>query len=111
MISKELLSEVLKDKQIENMTLRGDKLWFRQSGLNSMSIKWSDFCINIYELAHKCKELALSKGYIIDERGVNVYTLSSDGIDVIYSSYGKPFCPHRVFEHCEWIMMVDKNKV
>ena len=118
MISKELLSEVLgvkitkvcdekefghRDNIMQwkyDNTLKlsdGNMVVARDNGHKSM---------NIYELAHKCKKWALTKGYIVDERGVNIFVLTSDGIDVVWSSYGEPFCPHRVFEPCEWIMEI-----
>lgn len=93
--SKELLSEVL-GVNICYFVIRQNEVIYTYDDC--------DDTIDIYELAHKCKEWALSKGYIVDERGVNIFLLTSDGIDVVWQSYGKPFCPYRVFEPCEWIL-------
>ena len=54
-ISKELLSEVLELKRIDEIYIEDNILYFCE--LNKG--------INIYELAHKCKEWAMNKGYQI----------------------------------------------
>lgn len=61
MINKELLSEVLKVdiRKINNSTLDGN-LYYYKTFVKCKSK------INIYELAHKCKEWAYKCGYIID---------------------------------------------
>lgn len=54
-ISRELLSEVLELKRIDEIYIEDNILYFCE--LNKG--------INTYELAHKCKEWAMSKGYQI----------------------------------------------
>ena len=77
MISKELLSEVLNasiyymEMQSKNIIVHYDK---------GMPLMYDD-SINIYELAHKCKEWALIRGYSLlsgrpivrDEEGTQVF--------------------------------------
>ena len=70
--SKELLSEVLKielacKKDIPNEIIRFDPE-ANEIAYFIKSMRWGDVAkrINIYELAHKCKEWALSEGYIIE---------------------------------------------
>lgn len=115
MISKELLSEVLGYEVLKVQELD----FFEGHYFKSLKVyggKYQKFgsidtytevhLLPIHELAHKCKKWALTKGYIVDERGVNIFVLTDDGIDVVWKSYGEPFCPHRVFEPCEWIMEI-----
>ena len=106
MISKELLSDVLgrdvdKVKGIEANTLIYGC---------AHSDGWYDE-INIYELAHQCKEWALSKGY--DTRsGFNSYLkcyfcdIYKDLIHQARYEYttARTSEPEAIFKACEWIM-------
>lgn len=81
MISKELLGEVLerdvdKVKDIEANTLIYGCVH---------SDGWYDE-INIYELAHKCKEWAYSQGYIISSGLTPVLGVNKDGWAEVFSS-------------------------
>lgn len=61
--SKELLREVLESK-LENGSI--DRYYFTENdSRNLLRIILTDD-INIYELAHKCKEWAFSKGYTVE---------------------------------------------
>lgn len=65
MISKELLSEVLEIEVIEVKDKTTGALYVPD---NSIGFAWEEEIsglINIHELAHKCKEWATSKGYIM----------------------------------------------
>lgn len=99
MISKELLSIVLGVVVLDRRVVGNEIAYNAKDNYPTQAI-------NLCELAKECKKWALTKGYIVDERGVNIFVLTSDGIDVVWSSYGEPFCPHRVFEPCEWIMEI-----
>ena len=65
MISKELLSKVLKSELYNNKVLQfnftsnKNIIWIRTEMAN-------DFEINIYELAHKCKKYAINKSFIVE---------------------------------------------
>lgn len=64
-ISKELLSEVLKENIIDVYKI-GSNPNFKQNTLLFKLYGCGELCnINIYELAHKCKEWAYTKGYSI----------------------------------------------
>lgn len=71
-ISKELLSEVFTDNQqdfkvnkIEKNILHYSWLMEECFGDGDVNCKWIDMNINIYELAHKCKEWAYNKGIML----------------------------------------------
>ena len=72
--SKELISEVLSKEVEEERFIDSNSLTYVNSGI------YED--INIYELAHKCREWALSEGYII-EVGVHP-TIKKDRSDRDY---------------------------
>lgn len=116
MISKELLSEVLEE---------ADDFWkistFKRIRRNELYIELGTFdgdfnevSINIYELAHDCKEWASKldrkKDYIL-----NSYVFDSEGYCEVSTkgqfSKDKDFIsstePEAVFKACEWIF---KNK-
>lgn len=65
LISKELLSEVLFDGkyklEIDEIVADGTIILVR----DEEELEINEF-INIYELAHKCKEWALNQGYILE---------------------------------------------
>lgn len=111
MISKELLNEVLPDKQIDQIRITDNTLWFKKAEMK-MSRRWSDECINIYELAHKCKIWAITK---------NVYICSfsnmNGGVADVYNGFSKLLFESRslanserqteveaIFKACEWIL-------
>ena len=79
--------------------------------------RWSNLEVNIYEFAHKCKEWALSKGYIINSGA----TTSNDWSSTIYkvikeNPYIKELShtweqsePEAIFKACEWILTKDSK--
>ena len=103
-ISKELLNEVLGYEASYIQTV-GTKLCF------SCHIKGGSN-INIYELAHKCKEWAFNNGYYL-----NIY---NDAIDVVLKKSCKivenitdgsfRYSPMLVFKACQWILDNKENK-
>ena len=106
MISKELLSEVLG----EDRATPCNKLEM-EIGNNFLIVDdWIK--INIYELAHKCKEWALSKKYVISSHskykldGYNCILYCNNGeIDEDFTSDTEPVA---IFKACQWIL--DNNK-
>ena len=105
-ISKELLSEVLGFK-IDNCWVDGSNVEWIKDGMSY---------INIYELAHKCKEWAIDKDFIIEteyegkQKAFGSYCICRifyDG-DKIYDNYSE--CeyyqkePEAIFKACQWIL-------
>ena len=105
MISKELLSEVLGRDVDKVKGIEANTLIYGCAHYDG----WYDE-INIYELAHKCKELALSKNYEIES------SLFIDGSKkrIGYSQVLREESPmlqktadtepEAIFKACEWIM-------
>ena len=104
-ISKELLSEVY-NFDIEDIRLLGtDNVTYevRFNGLKN-GLKYN--IVNIYELAHKCKEWAFNNGYYL--------TIYNDAIDIILQSNCKIIANitndsfiydvKLVFKACEYIL-------
>lgn len=107
MISKELLGEVLKAdiKKINNSILDGN-LYYYKTFVKCKSK------INIYELAHKCKEWALRKNYILASEsntygGICNMSISSMDVDVFYNIQSITRANtevEAVIKACEWIL-------
>ena len=105
--SKELLSEVLRvnvkfiEFDIETIkrrihgSVRDNDIYYHDGKLKF---------INIYELAHKCKEWAYSKGYDIysDYNGADVCNICSNySIAPFHHNVTEK---EAIFKACEWIM-------
>ena len=105
MISKELLSAVLENKTVDFVDVTGNQIWFH-SPLQTMCHKWSDMCINIHELAHKCKEwITQHRLMIISHFGSTRSFIEVRDIDtnkIIHSLHGVE--PEAVFQACEWVL-------
>lgn len=103
MISKELLSEVLeKDAYPYDYAQNGRVL--RYAFFESINRKRY---INIYELAHKCKEWASKKGYIVIEYPLCVQVHKENDDDfkkIIGDKTTQWFTPKRCFDACKWIL-------
>ena len=112
MISKELLSEVL------NLNIT-----YIERCNNSIIYKISVYDreeeVNIYELAHKCKELAYSQGYIISSGLTPVLGVNKDGWAEVFSSstpldgklrtFKELSEPEAIFKACQWILKEQNN--
>ena len=109
-ISKELLSEVLGftvvERYIEDTVSFGLQIAYKDT-----DDEWA--YINIYELANKCKEWALSKDYYLRaEQGINYYDNlqwtcflninMDDGAE--YIDYWNSTEPEAIFKACQWIL-------
>lgn len=110
MISKELLNEVL-GYEASYIQIVGMKLCF------SCHIKGGSN-INIYELAHKCKEWAYKQGYAIlsghSAYGIGAFFCSCKGwlsenydkrIEISHNTE-----PEAIFKACQWILNNKENK-
>ena len=115
MISKELLSEVIEIKQNRIGILKQlkNEIQYSTSG-GYVSL------INVYELAHKCKEWAVKQ----NEEYINILNISSgvsnggtkycdmslqlfdneDNIDNINERFTADTEPEAIFKACEWIL-------
>ena len=131
MISKELLSEVL-DIPLQHIRYNGTtnhyKI-FKENLFNWNSGdygRWSNLEINIYELAHKCKEWACKKGYSIIS--ISDFDIRHDTIDNYDKYYFTAYInmnlfpelnkkeythlhdinsstePEAIFKACQWIL-------
>lgn len=104
MISKELLSEVLEENFSSN------KIEFEQSrGVDSSRIVIDNWrTINIYELAHECKEWAYNKGFLYWYENSKLYIkiIHSCKVDfeIDIGNYSKPFEIDIDFKACQWIL-------
>ena len=97
MISKELLSEIL-GYEVSHLHTVGTKLCF------SCHIKGGSN-INIYELAHKCKEWAKNKGYVVgtDLDKVNVWSIKECIIVNHFEVYFEDYLEFEI-KACQWIL-------
>ena len=113
MISKELLSKVLGLTVVKVPELDGTILWYK----GIINIKGSPYTkelsINIYELAYKCKEWALSKNYIL-QSSIEIdcgyceisYIILNQVEKVLITAESEP---EAVFKACEWILDKDSK--
>lgn len=117
MISKELLSEVLDYPVLTKGYIKDNENNNVYWGM--IGCRAPDDCeeyeehINIHELAHKCKEWAHKKGFIIlsgyheNNIGsfyVNCYGWTSDKIDKEFILQVESTEPEAIFKVCEWIL-------
>lgn len=116
MISKELLSEVLDiDITDDGYFVISDDNRFISIFQDNSDFE-PDFKFNIYELAHKCKEWAKSKGYYI----LSGYDESSIPEAIINHTYSGAGCyceesleaetePEAIFKACQWVLNYKDN--
>ena len=104
MISEKLLSEVLRtDNEVIAVELTGNNIFWTEP-------KETEYakCINIHELAHKCKEWALQYKYEL----LSGY-LSGNGYVVVMEQRRTWFAPtevEAVFKACEYILEQKEGK-
>lgn len=106
MISKELLSEIYNFDVKEIIELGTDEVTYevRFNGLKN-GLKYN--IINIYELAHKCKEWAWLQGFMLssgfsDSKWFCEYLqIDNDYINDYFLSDSEP---EAIFKACEWIL-------
>ena len=112
MISKELLSEVLKlDAKPYNIDTKGRTLYYSVYE-DRYECDILDNEINIYELAHKCKEWALKSSYQLHSamRNGNLpIVVLIDEQDVLRHYFKADTEPEVIFKACQWILENKKD--
>jgi hypothetical protein len=102
MISKELLSEVLDlKKEVMSIAIRENNIIPCNQGIPIATP------INIYELAHKCKEWALKSSYQLHSamRNGNLpIVVLIDEQDVLRHYFKADTEPEVIFKACEWLL-------
>ena len=103
-ISKELLSEVLGIQILEVVPTKGNVIWY----VFKDCYEGKDF-INVYELAHKCKEWAKNQGYyllsaLVKSSGICMFDLSHKKIDNYRNVTKRNTEPEAIFAACQWIL-------
>jgi len=106
--SKELLSDVLETEVLGNFKFQDNVLYFecRIENLPTSRI----IGVNIYELAHRCKEWAMSEGYWMYSAThenesycyVNLNGISTPTCRHIFDTYGDTE-PEAIFQASEWV--------
>lgn len=115
-ITKELLSEVFgKECEVIKVCLdvRYLSCYMRIDGFRQ------PFDINIYELAHKCKEWAFEKEYTISSEYIpkgdftsswaKVHDWLSDDDEYLFKCNGDTE-PESIFKACQWILENKENR-
>ena len=117
MISKELLSVVLGIPLAHiryNDTTNLYKI-FKEDLFNwsdGSYGRWSNLEVNIYELAHKCKEWALKHHYKVISKPDNVPGLWEAYVNLsLTSKHGEvaESEPEAIFKACQWILTKDSK--
>ena len=123
MISKELLSEAL-DARIDNFTAHDGVIYInRASVLDAYAIpKYGNFekKVNIYELAHKCKEWATKHKYMVSSlfrmdrneiRWAESNAWKASMGEIAAKRFKANTEPEAVFKACEYILKeIDNGK-
>lgn len=100
-ISKELLSEVLNHTVILEIDID-----FEDSKVGYLLDNKNWYFINIYELAHKCKEWAFKQGYsYLGNKGlINIYSKTGTMVAITDKNVVNWFDIYIDFKACEWIL-------
>ena len=100
-ISKELLSEVLNHTVILEIDID-----FEDSKVGYLLDNKNWYFINIYELAHKCKEWAFKQGYsYLGNKGlINIYSKTKTIVAIMDENVVNWFDVYIDFKACEWIL-------
>ena len=113
MISKELLSSVLGLTVVKGLELEGIVLWYKGIvNINNQPPYAKELNINIYELAHKCKEWALKHHYKVISKPDNVPGLWEAYVNLsLTSKHGEVADtePEAIFKACQWILDKDRK--
>ena len=113
MISKELLSSVLGLTVVKGLELEGTVLWYNGIvNINNQPPYAKELNINIYELAHKCKEWALKHHYKVISKPDNVPGLWEAYVNLsLTSKHGEVADtePEAIFKACQWILDKDRK--
>ena len=112
MISKELLSEVLNLNMWKtdslNISIDENKVYCNGIFLGDLGYQQSSDVINIYELAHKCKEWAYKQGYSLKSEYAEQSSYCGIYLkdDFSYEIDGSIMRtePEAIFNACQWIL-------
>jgi hypothetical protein len=97
MISKELLSYVLGQCcKIPESVEYNNLIYFCE-------LQWEKRSINIYELAHKCKEWAASRNIRLNSSLDHCDVWSSEFDECAHTSFAASE-PEAIFKACQWIL-------
>lgn len=115
-ISKELLSEVLINNEtfvLKSKNNKIKKMWLFDEETNLFMVDFTGgnwFCINIYELAHKCKEWAYNKGFKIisgerlqDINALFIIEITDMKYNLVYREFHKSEI-EAIVKASEWIL-------
>lgn len=119
MISKELLSKVLDNEvpyqvKVHKIIIKNNSLnYFYNSKDSGGGLFEANEYINIYELAYKCKERALSKNYIL-QSSIEIdcgyceisYIILNQVKKVLITAESEP---EAIFKACQWILTKDSK--
>ena len=106
MISEELLKRVMNLKRIDDIYVEDNLLYFCELNRG----------INVYELAHKCKEWAWNNGYMLNTvilRADMQTWYCEDDYRTTRSTWKAKTEVEAIFKACEWILkeMNDKQRI
>lgn len=115
MISKELLSEIL-DESYDNTNIV--KIYqpsdFNHIAWETNNCAINTHSINIYELAHKCKEWCLNNNFTIKSsitrQGAKCEFYSKEQTNYKTKIINAKTEPEAIFQACEWILKQKENK-
>lgn len=110
--SKELLSEVLQkeysDRLVERIEINDNLLQIFYTCSSKGIATCLGIEINIYELAHKCKEWALCRNKCLSStpycKGLYVCTILGDDMFEAETE------PEAIFKACEWLLELKETK-
>lgn len=108
-ISKELLSKVLGFECRDLSPSKGNKNYLNYYGAIEID-KWTEKSINIYELAHRCKEWARDNSFInimTYKKGPYYFVEDNDFLD--NEDFKSDSEPEAIFKACQWILDKDKS--
>ena len=118
MINKELLSKVLDNEvpyqvKVHKIIIKNNSLnYFYNSKDSGGGLFEANEYINIYELAHKCKEWALEHDCellsCIKSKDRVICDIYSDKYDCKFTHYGETE-PEAIFKACQWILDKDSK--
>lgn len=113
MISKELLSEVLKENVLSVRQYIEYDIFYKNVIMYECRKDTYD-TINIYELANKCKEWAVAQGYNVTSkvtirggRGCKTQSIATARLITdtsVFKIYSANTEPQSIFKSCQWIL-------
>lgn len=124
MISKELLSKVLDNEvpyqvKVHKIIIKNNSLnYFYNSKDSGGGLFEANEYVNIYELAHKCKEWAYSQGYILFSKIRLNSSLASCYFDTMgkhdyeedyHNDFRAETESEAIFKACQWILDKDSK--